>query len=287
MADARRVEFVLPVGIGDISWVYSKIMHLPKFGLQPTIYTPGEAPQRAHEFVRLLPNVEWGGYVETSSGHVMTSHVPAQWPATWGWRPLTDYGRVNVTANCHLELGRRLEDWWPILPTEYHYTIKSEPAIINKQYIGIHLSEREECGNVFWRIWSDMQWVEFIARLDRALDRPNFLFIGAHYDAMRIDSVARHLPNLRRAWWIGRDLAETVDMLQKLRYFIGYHDGLSVLANVVRTPALSLMQHHLPGLCQSYADPEDIASGAWCALHVPSVDEAFDWFMQHGMRHMR
>lgn len=283
----RRVEFVLPVGIGDISWVYSKIRHLPStYNLHPVLYTPGEAPRRSQEFVALLPDVEWGGYVETSSGAVMTSHIPPQWPATWGWRPITDFGRVHVTANCHLELGRRLEEWWPWLPTDYHYPIRTSPVTLGRPIVGIHLSERELCGNVFWHIWTDAEWVAFIQGLYDALGGPQLMFIGASYDEARIVRVVEQLSVKAPTYWIGKPLAQTIDVLRQLRYFVGYHDGLSVLANVVRTPTLTLMQAHLGGLCESYADPQDIASGAWKAMLTPSVEDALTWVRQAGKEHI-
>src|SRR5437016_5616600 len=131
--DAYCFQFCVPGGIGDISWVCSKIKHLPAMLGKQVILTSGskELPavlHRAHTFIDLLPEVHWGGYLpQRESWDSVSQCLPSEWPDYMGWGPFHQKRPVNLSANMHLEMGRKLRDWLPMLPTDYHYDLKFTP----------------------------------------------------------------------------------------------------------------------------------------------------------------
>ena len=288
------VEFVLPTGIGDVSWVYSKICHLPKLAdFDITVYMPDEEPRRGEHFVRLLPEVKWGGYLDVASGSVMTQCVPSDWPPWWwaDYAPLHRFGRVNVSANCHLEMGLRLEDWLPKIPTDFHYPMNLRTSgLPENKWLGLYVSSRVVLKDqLFWHIWTEDQWVEFADRVSYFIREPKWLMIGAGYDADRTQAVGERLKERGHVvqYMLGQPLDMVIDAISKLRYLFAYPSGIAILADVVNTPAISLLPTHLTGLKSSYADPKNLESGKYKCFVQPTVDEVVLWFDAMGRWHVR
>ena len=295
------VRFCVPGGIGDISWVYGKLRHLSQTsGRAVILHAPAEdQPQRAYDFIRLLPDVFWGGYLPgRTSWEVHAQSLPAEWPLTAGWGPLIQPLTLNLSANLHLELGRPLREWLPLLPVDYHYPLcfpakeAQEAAELElnwpKPRIAVYVSnrekERQRAGG--WDLWSTLEWLDFLTQIAGAVRVGSFVFLGAEWDRDKTEFIATELrqrtAHLKVATVLGRPLGVALSVLSRCQYCFAYPSGIGVLANVLQVPALMLLPRLLKGLETAYADPVQLATGYYRAWADPRPAEALEWFLKVG-----
>lgn len=294
-------QFNLPAGIGDISWIYSKICHIePLFGRKVLVYVPAEKPERAPQFLQLLPNIRWGGYTQqVTSWDILTQSVPSDWPDHMGWTPIMGVKPLNIAANVHLEMGNKLATWLPKLPTSYHYTLgltvpqvnEAENIVKNlpRPIFFVYVSNREKdsikAGG--WSLWSSEQWLWFLRSI---IDIPecrngSFIFAGASWDKDKTEHISNAIRGLGRPViaLVGMDIGVVLRCLGRSNYCFSYPSGIGIMANVLRTPALMLLPWLLRNLETAYADPMDISMGLYKAWPDPKPIEALDWFKNVGM----
>ena len=291
----HAVQFVVPAGIGDISWIYSKVMHLQNFiGRQVILSVANDAYRRAEQFVRMLPNVHWGGYVDDrTSWQVISQSLPPDWTDVMGWGfPVKDYPQ-NLAANIHLEFGRKLKDWWPRLPIEYHYKL-AIPANDREvaRRIWSTLPARWVCvyvsGHNGWDLWTPADWIEFLSIVfrQRALRNFGIVFVGDSCDAEQTRSVidAMRAQDVPVAECFAKPLGVALSLIRAADYYFGYPSGLSILANVLHTPGMMLLPLPLENLAEAYADPVCLASHRYRCLVDPRPSEAAQWFNRRGVK---
>lgn len=292
--------FNVPAGIGDISWIYSKIKHLKSLtgGQAVKLRVAGEPPPRGEAMVRLLPEVEFAGMAtDIVSWHVASQPLNSEWPAYMGLGPFNAYADrpINIAANNHLECGRPLHTWMPMLPTDYHYPLAIPPkqmqlaenllAGLPRPIICVYVSNRDKDSikHVGWSLWTPYQWVDFCDAVSRvpACQGCGFVFLGATWDEDKTTDVADELAKrghpVRKV--IGQPLGTALHCLAKSDYSFSYPSGIGIMSNVLRTPGLMLLPWHLKGLeTGGYADPLDVALQHYRCWANPSPEEAFKWF---------
>lgn len=213
------MRIYVPPGIGDISWIYSKVGHLPDLEF---VVSDDGSPRRSEAFIDLLPNVRFGGY----------EIVPPTVPIV----ALDDVPRDGEYAICNpfLESGIPLGRVWPSLPTNYYYPICGSEedvamaeSVITQPTIGIYCSSYKHRGG---GLWSVDQWVEFMRAVDPGA---RWVVLGADYDDKSHEvAAASGAINL-----VGRaGLGATIEVIRRLDYFFAFPSGLGILADVVRTP---------------------------------------------------
>ena len=292
----NTIHLVMPPGIGDISWCYSKLRHLKHLLGRPVLFQiPDENPQRGGDFISLLPDVHWGGYVQgTNAWRVLSQSLPADWPPYQGWGPLLPRGwPVNIAPNLHLECGRSLASWLPMLPTDYHYAlnfpaeqsaeadriVSSLPRPVFAVYVSNREKEQYKAGG--WALWSLYQWTDFLSSVARLPQcKGSFVLLGASWDRDKTEEVAANIERggHRVHRLIGQPLAVALRIIQRADYGFAYPSGIGILMNVLRTPALMLLPWILRGLEKAYADPFDLATNRYRAWADPTPEEAFRWF---------
>lgn len=295
----RVCRICVPVGIGDVSWVYSKIAHLKKMtGKETLMYVAGKKEwPRGGDLVELLPEVHFGGYLQDrSSWHCIMQSMPPSWPPTCGGFDIfyNDQFIINVAANFHLEQGNKLREWLPLLPIDYHYPLNIPPECsweaaeilsgAGEQLIGVYVSNREKdkirAGG--WNLWDSGQWIEYLESVMSMSECKDgvLVFFGAHYDSDKTNEVADTMEakGYRTIRVVGRPLGTALECMKKLKVFFAYPSGLGILANVLRVNTLMLLPWILEGLHESYADPIDIAYNRYKTLVSPTTQEATSWF---------
>lgn len=274
--------FCIPCGIGDASWLYSKLKHLPALtGREVYLSMPDAEPRRGHQLLELLPCIHWAGY-ETCwrNEDVFQRALPGT--ATVEDLKVGEWHALEV--NTWLEKGKSLAEWLPWLPTDYHYEIpisardRKAGKKISKGLPGpvwsVYVSNRDKENYRGWALWSGAAWTALLAQLPGS-----FVFLGADYDRDKTEDVATALASMGRSVGIcvGERLGVALTVLGNSDRFIAYPSGIGILANVLRVPGLMLLSDPLPGLETTFADPEDLRTGRYRAWVSPTPQEALAW----------
>ena len=292
-------QFCVPGGIGDISWVYSKIRHLKQItGHDVILYVAGQdKPNRGGDLVELLPDVKWGGYLtDRNSFNVISQSVPSEWPVTIGngvGLLLQPGSILNCAANIHLEMGKPLSQWLPFLPTDYHYPLNIAPqhiaaaneimGDITRPAIAVYLSNRSKEKQIQggWNLWSTKQWITFLKKFSdlEVCEGLTFVFLGAEYDRDKTTEVAAELRACghKVKEVIGKPLGVALECLRRSHYFFAFPSGIGILANVLRVPGVMLLPWLISGLEKAYADPVDMGNNRYKVWVNPKPEEVLDW----------
>ncbi len=300
----KVIHLCAPSGIGDISWVYSKIRHLPALlGRKVILSVSGkDKPNRGGDFIQLLPDVHWGGYLDDrESWQVISQCWPADWVDHWGVGCFCHDFVQNVSPNIHLEMGGKLQNWMPKLPTDYHYGIdtgkhKEEADAMLKDvkspmicvYVSNRGKDQQKMGG--WFLWSTEEWVDFLWAVmnTEKCKKASLIFLGADYDSDKTWEVANGLfkkTAIMPTVVLGKPLGLALEIMRRCHYGFWYPSGLGILGNVLRVPGVMLLPWILKGLENAYADPHDIAWSQYRAWADPSPAEVLDWFIRRGQYH--
>lgn len=279
--------FKVPSGIGDISWVYSKLVNFKKpFGLKVC----GEGLRRSLPFVELLPRVVDCAYEDFSYfSTFLVQKLGLDAAARLDDLPEGEY---YLSANMHLEAGRHLSEFLPDLPTSYHYKFKSLTdfhrlySFETTHAIGVYTSKYKNYMNDF-KFWTKDEWVFFLRSVSEMLKGDcTFVFIGAPFDAdlgNDIELEVRQFSptlNLIAKTHIG----DVINLMYQLDYLFAYPSGIGVLSDVVELPAM----HFIPAtrlnhLVDTYADPGNIRSGQHINVTFCPPKQALVLFQAQGL----
>ena len=85
---------------------------------------------RTEAYVRKLPFVEWGGYVDMTAHRDLFVQVYVHGKELQNWR---GFGMV-IGANHAIETGEPFEKWHPEWPVDHHYPMVLSPEIVAKAH---------------------------------------------------------------------------------------------------------------------------------------------------------
>lgn len=261
--------FGVPTGIGDISWMYSKLKHV---GPANWIIADGH-PFRAREFLASLDGVRGCDYGDFQYRDILVSQnvhgfdVPGiRWvdiEAKGGHQ----FYRLFLEANKHLEAGKRLEEWLPDLPTDFHYPIPQFQDAVEKVEKIIDGMPRPICtvnaaserGAEAWKTWKLAEWREFLKMLREEVG--SILLIGGFWDDMTDDLAVDGYKSV-----VGRtNHAAMVEALRLSDAYVGFSSGLGVIRTVMGKKSFMLWPDFQERLSMSWAPPEMIADGTYVA----------------------
>lgn len=266
------IELVVHPGIGDFSWVYSKLVNCGR-PLRLRI-APDKKFKRAIPYTDLLPGVEHAEYGAAIDYPRLAQSNNAYWHE---FERAADQGqRIYVSANRWLEAGHRIEGFLPDLPITHHYPIltTAEHAsaaaellpIAGGPYFGIYCSG--QTGAEMCQAWEEYEWTDFIVRLERHIGREyrTYVLLGAEWDKDLTDRVAEYLGREVGPQRVLNLVGDTpmgvaCEVLKRLNYFAGYACGLGIVAHVLKVPGLMLYPMRLQRMMEAWASPEMMASG--------------------------
>ena len=272
---------VVPAGIGDFSWIYSKLMTL---GIPLRVRGTAAGPPRLVPFLRMFPNVTPLPSVKMSFTTLKRKSIPPHTPKSV---LLTASGEVHLEPNTWLESGNRLEDWLPELDTNLHY-----PLIIAEEAIAEADAVLPDCPFVClfagnegtarnWQCWHENEWVEFMVGFRQRIADMPFVLVGAAWDvSMATKIVQRAKQEQLSIYNLVSTLALPVSLqvIVRSEYFIAFPSGLGILANVMHQPATmfypgqSLLR--MPG---TWCDPATVASHEFRELPFPAPEAMVEW----------
>ena len=281
-----HAHFLVPSGIGDISWIYSKLVSLD-VPLHMSV-TPGQ-PQRAVPYLELLPRV-----VRADYGGLPTDEV-----LRLGQHPNMRAADVLLRArekplpiqiNTHLEHGQRIELYMPELPVQHHYRIAIPEADVMAARRALVPWERFVtfyCANArtaaAWKGWASSDWAEMAALLVPAYQLDGVVMIGADWDislaaeiAPRIEAAGVAVKNLTGHLSMGASL----HVIREGRYLVAFPSGMPILAAVMRCPVMMFYPKHLEPMQIAFADPEMIEEGTYKGCQFCPATRAFAWIKE-------
>lgn len=269
---AKRI--LVPSGIGDFSWTWSKLVTTKD---EYHIEYVGGLPDRMTAFLSLLPKDRIVGF--NSNPHYATkwneqgeliifSRQPTMFPEVPTARRYSDIREnqlIYVESNTFLERGNRLEDWWKeeIPGTDFHYKID---GVLGKYtsapYFIVNFSSygtKKAWGYYEVPVAADL--VEFIVKKTGWIP----FFIGGYYDDFTSD-IHNDLVNrgVKALSLVGKTpkLIEVITLLQQSKMYYGACSGLMAVANVLRIPvAVYYPPFNRP--------PGRFLAGTWHDTNVP------------------
>jgi hypothetical protein len=285
----------VPPGIGDISWVYSKILDVAK-KKKIAFIIESSPPPRSKPFVDLLPHIENLGY--TPNGWSIPKHLPYNTDLS----TLED-GYYKLFVNEWLEQGIKLADIFPNQSTHYHYDLKTSAEDKNQASImadtwmqgypkiGFYASNYHHGPMGFWDY---PEWVDFLEQIRKIYPDVCFVAIGAEYDRKSILTYEQLKLKGFNVWSaIGTfNIGATIELIRKLNYFFAFPSGLGIMADVVDTPCTMWYWKGCTGawggcmdtFINSYADPKNVESKRHINLLYNTVSESIEYFKSHGMQ---
>jgi hypothetical protein len=276
--DKNNWTFGLPSGIGDVSWAYSKLVHLG-----PQAYQIADGwPHRTVPFMELLPGVidlppDPSGkinkdvhYGQFSFQDIVNFEHLQEIETTPKWADIAkkNLGVTLIQPNRHLEMGRRLEDWCPDLPTDFHYqidisaedSIKARNKLVGKPKPWTGISAASYRGSEAWKTWGYGEWSPFLKKYHQEVGGTIFL-LGGFWDDLTDTLAADGWTSL-----VGKTSVGTViETLRLLDYYIGFSSGLGVIRTVLKKNAFMLWPDFQAELSTSWAPPDMLENGTYVA----------------------
>mgnify|MGYP001574133156 FL=1 len=187
-------------------------------------------------------------------------------------------GAVLIQPNQNLEKGRRLEEWLPDLPCNFHYPLGTTVhdtviagallAAVPQPRVGISCASYR--GAEAWKTWGRTEWVDMLRRMQKEGWHP--ILLGGFWDDLtHAVACELQLPDL-----VGKtSIGEGVEVLRLLDAYVGYSSGLNVIRTVLDKPAMALWPDHQVELATSWVPPEMLTSGRYSWSLWRPVDEVW------------
>jgi len=251
------LKLAVPPGIGDAVWSLMKVPALLEHTGKDfaTVAICGQPPLRAGEFVGRFTFVDSWFYSDLSTVESdfttpdgVFNHAPTQpnWHGRFDWL-------LNV--NQHLEYGRRLDDWWPELPTAWNISdmYQFEPDEIElaraiKKTVGPFvvfylgpLAGNTTAGHNRDSLWTPEDWGR-CAMAARAAGR-TVIVVGAEYDRSYFELCEPHLGDVINA--VGTwEISVTFAVIQLADRVLAYQSGIGIFATLLDVPTAMFWRPH-------------------------------------------
>lgn len=266
----KTLSFCVPSGIGDISWIYSKLHCAPPDFNFELLVSEGW-PHRSVDFCRLLPRVVCASY-ESISYQDILMFGQLHDVSTFEAISSNGFGRTFISCNLHLEQGKRLESWLPDLATDFHYPLNTEvddrlaAEELLKPYEGcvkIGISAASYRGSEAWDTWRAPKWNRFLDLVKEIVgERCLFVLLGGFWDDLTFSLSKRD----DACELVGKtSVAQAYELHKLLDGYVGFSSGLGVLATLLSKPTVMLWPNHQVDLSNSWAPPEMLKNRSYLA----------------------
>lgn len=262
-------NFHVPSGIGDFSWAYSKLKHV---GMADWTIADGW-PHRTVPYVQLLENVNSAQYGPFDYNTIVRLEQQFGWDTATRptWEKINQFPgtSVYIQPNLHLEQGRRLEDWLPDLPCDFHYPINI-PEIERERMAAMLSGMRRpifgiSCasyrGSEAWKTWGHDEWVMFLRMLEAEIGG-TILLLGGFWD----DLTSTVATTCGYKDIVGKtSVPMMVAAMEMLDGYIGFSSGMGIIRTVVKKPVFMMWPDHQVELSTSWAPPEMLEERSYVA----------------------
>jgi len=182
LASMRTIK--VPAGIGDSIWLIQKLINS---GERFHIQLPDGQPQRGKQIWDLIPQLAASceyvpglTYKKLETDNIQGKHKNFKDIAA---------KEFSLSANGHLEQGKRIEQFFPDLPTsfkiEWEVSLRDSDEflefyntfIFDQPTIGIYCSSYSTARK--WNFWDENKWLKLIKAIHEKDRNYNFIIIGA------------------------------------------------------------------------------------------------------------
>lgn len=272
-----------PAGIGDGLWILSKLLHT---GERFKFFIPDSSPQRGKQIYDLLPQVAISctyipglNYEKLAKQNIQNTKK--------NWRQI-DERVFALSANSHLEAGKRIEEFLPDLPPTFKMDFSTtgqdkaraaELLPAGPKYIGIYGSAYNNARHKHYNGYGPAEWLKLIQMLYKEDKDFVFVIIGAVYDADLAEMLMKELTEQKIPYvnTIGEPLSVVMEMLKRQFYFIGFPSGLSILNEYQGLNGLMFYGHRIKGIINTWADPVRIKNGDIKECLYAEPEKIFHW----------
>ena len=267
----------LPAGIGDASWIVSKLINAPEWNELEIEISDGW-PYRVADYFKMLGKKITYDMFNYEEILIFERLHPYK---NWSDIVSNGFGRFLMQPNSHLEGGRPLAEYLPDLETSYHYPLKT-PSIKKKRYYEklsrdrwIGISAASYRGHKAWNTWPMFKWKQLCKMLIK--EGYNICLMGGSWDDLTRAlsyELGENCLNL-----VGEtSFSEACSVHKMVSFFIGFSSGLGIVRTVLGLPTIMIWPDHLQALSTSWADPEDVKSKKYIASSYMKVRGVFDLF---------
>lgn len=275
-------------GIGDNIWLLQKLVNS---GERFNFKLAGEAPRRGKALFELLPSVSFSAEYAPHTSIACAALLNAQKNCeTWAEITRRYPPDFHLSANGHLEFGRRIEEFLPDLKTSFAIDWMTSPAAkaeaalltpVGTKWIGLFGSSY--ASQRVWSFWGAEEWSRLASALSLRFGNViGFVVIGAAFDSdlagRLVENLSRH--GRRLSIVIARPLEVVVEVLKRLSYFFSFPSGLGILAPTVHCPTLMFYPPILEKMMNAWADPIAIETGAYKGMLFCELPKVLEWVME-------
>lgn len=288
------LQFIVPPGIGDVGWIYSKVEALA--ARRRIAFLPcNDPPRRSLPYLQLLPRIHAPGYAGvswfSSQRHPLSTDTDLE--------KLPD-GVYHVNLNRHLERGRRIELAFPSQPTNLHYLMSLPAAGALENQLGgvsglrlcVYCSSNRHGGGR--QLWEVAEWVRFLEGVKEEVGPCTFILVGAPYDSRTVEVGCKLRDRGHAAMlFIGQPIGHTLNLIQLTHYFFSFPSGLGTVADVLNFPCMMWYWANKPrlthqqGIFTSWADQCNMDSGQMLIAPYDSVEASLKLWKERGRKHVR
>jgi len=278
----RHIKAHLPAGIGDIAWVMQKLQNALGPNGTCELLISGEGPKRGKEFAELYPCVTDVKYSQVGYQAIHKQRHHDSWTLEFQF---DNDKEIYLSANSHLELGNRIEQYLPHYPTRYGLDNLNlgeyKGPIMNMDHycIGIYPSSYKTNSN--WNCGTPQLWLERMKAMedhfigDKSMTIV-FYLIGAKFDrrfASEIGRLAKET-GLNIVNTVGMlHIKDTIQMIKQLDRLIAFPSGIGIIGSMVKTPTLMIMPEHLKSMEYKWVHPKLIVDNQFVHLQLSEVNK--------------
>lgn len=280
-------------GIGDIFWVYQKLApYFDKLHLNILCTAlNNNVQQRGMQFAKMLPKVESvtmskvssETYTRVASTHVSIEEVlrtydafldgelqsPNHDPELSALTIANEHTTINYAVNAPLEIGTRIE-------AIDHGTMLEEfvdlglPKVVPKEdYLCLFVAGAKND-----KLWTPKTWVKLVDGMMTKLNLSNVVLIGAEWDVPVQSEIEQLLETKYTVvnYVAEFDLRDSIDVIRRSKFFIGYQSGLSILADNYDVQQLMIYFEQLRPMMYSWCKQKNLGTTFQAACFDDSVE---------------
>lgn len=255
---AKTITVRTVQGIGDLFWVYQKLApHFDTINLDILCIGTSPVQQRAQAFCAMLPKVRHVAYrVVRPTEYQRVAQTTFALADVIRAAP----GAVDYAVNAPLERGRALRELDDGAAIEEFVDLRGVPTAAppREDYLCVFVAGAKAA-----TVWQPAQWAPVIERLAGRMGTRRIVLVGAAWDIPVQDLIQSMLQRRRyvvTSQVASLDLAGTLDVIRRARFFLGYQSGLNVLADNYDVPQLMLYFPPLRPMLYTWAKPANVGT---------------------------
>jgi hypothetical protein len=259
----------VPQGIGDIFWCYQKLApHFERININVLCVAQSDVQQRARAFCAMLPRVGAISYEQVKAPQY--AKVAA---STYALSSIlnSNGAAVSYACNAPLERGINLLDIDPGYAVDSFVDMVGVPyEVETEDYLCVFVSGHGT--NKF--VWKTSQWASAVRKVATWLGTDTIKLVGASWDTKMGDALRSSLQSKYKITsHVGQlDLAASVDVIRRARFFLGYQSGLNVIAENYNVCQLMLYFPHLREMLYTWCKPDSVKSQFFATTFADDFD---------------